>query len=242
MNAVALHFPEHRGVARWAFAAFVVGLAHAAIIAVIAVWYLRSPPAPNIIPAIAITYAPFDSTAQAPEDQRAIGTPQDQIDAPPPEPPKLEKTIEPMEPIEKLLPSPPQPAEVTLPKPAEQAKEKPVEQRPPQEARVARAKNDALQVASIAASSAYNALVAGHLRKFIRAGAARFGSGKTQVEFVLDREGRVLNSKIDKSSGNAALDREALAIIDRANPFPPFPAMKLGERDSFNAPIEFQRH
>ena len=241
MNALALHFPERRGLTRWAFAALAIALAHAAIIAAIALWYLRSPPAPNILPAIAITFAPIETTTQATEDDKAIGVPQEQVEAPPPEPPKAEK---PVEPIEKLMPPPPQPAEVVLPKPVEQAKaeEKPVEQRQAQEARAAGPKNEALQVASVAASKAYNALVSGHLRRFIRsAAAARYGSGKAWVGFVLDREGHVLSSTLEKSSGNVALDREALAIISRANPFPPFPAAKPDEQDAFSAPITFER-
>ena len=158
--------------------------------------------------------------------------------------PSQPKADKPIEPIEKLMPPPPQPAEVTLPKPVEQAKqeEKPVEQRQAQEARAAGPKNDALQVASVAASNAYNALVSGHLRRFIRtAAAARYGSGKAWVGFVLDREGRVLSSRLETSSGNAALDREALEIISRANPFPPFPAVKLDEQEAFSAPIAFER-
>jgi len=241
MNALALHVPEPRGLARWAGAALAVVLAHVAVIAAIAIWYLRSPPAPTILPPIAITFAPVDTTTLAAEDDKAIGMPQEQIDAPPPEP---EKTERPVEPIEKLMPAPPQPAEVTLPKPVEQAKDvqKPVEQRQAQEARAAGPKNDALQVANIAASNAYGALVTGHLRRFIRtAAAARYGSGKVWIGFVLDREGHVLGSKLEKSSGNAALDREAQEIVDRADPFPPFPAAKLGAQEAFSAPITFER-
>ncbi len=241
MNALALHFPEQRGLTRWAFAALAMVLAHAAVIATIAFWYLRSPPAPNILPAIAITFAPIETTTQATEDDKAIGMPQEQVDAPPPEPPKAEK---PIEPIEKLMPPPPQPAEVTLPKPVEQAKheEKLVEQRQEQEARAAGPNSEALQVASVAASTAYNALVSGHLRRFIRtAAAARYGSGKAWIGFVLDRDGRVLSSRLQSSSGNAALDREALEIINRANPFPPFPAVKLEAQEAFSAPITFER-
>jgi protein TonB len=240
MNALALHFPEPRGLTRWAFAGLAIALAHAAIVAAIALWYLRVPRPPTVIPAIAIIFAPVETTTQAATDDKAIGVPQEQIDAPPPEP---EKTEEPIEPVERLMPPPPQPAEVTLPKPVEQAKvEKPVEQRQAQEARAAGPKNDALQVANIAASKAYSALVSGHLRRFIRtAAAARYGSGKVWIEFVLDREGRVLSSKLEKSSGNAALDREAQEIIARANPFPPFPAAKRDAQDTFSAPIAFER-
>jgi periplasmic protein TonB len=241
MTALTLHFPEQRGIARWSLSAITIVVAHAIVIGALAIWYTRTPPQPTVIPAIAITFAPVDTTTLTPEDDKAIGTPQEQIDAPPPEP---EKTEKPVEPIEKLMPPPPQPAEVTLPKPVEQAKqeERPIEQQRAQEARTAGPKNEALQVANVAASRAYDALVSGHLRRFIRtAAAARYGSGKLWIGFVLDRDGRVLSSKLEKPSGNTALDREALELINRANPFPPFPAAKLDMQEAFSAPIAFER-
>lgn len=242
MTALALQFPEQRGFARWTVSAITIVIAHAIVIGALAIWYTRTPAKPTIVPAIAITLAPLDTTTQAPEDDKAIGTPQEQIDAPPPEPPKTDK---PVEPIDKVMPAPPQPAEAVLPKPLEQAKQedKPIEQRQAQEARTAGPKNEALQVANVAASKEYSALVSGHIRKFIRtAAAARYGSGKAMVGFILDREGHVLSRRIEQSSGNAALDREALAIIDRANPFPPFPAAKLKAQDAFSWPATFERH
>src|SRR5579871_4933122 len=114
MSALALHFPERRGLARWVLAASAIVLAHAAAVAAVAWWYVRAPTEPSVQPAVAITFAPVESTTQAAEDDKAIGLPQEQIDAPPPEPPKTEQ---PVEPVEKLMPPPPQAAEVTLPKP-----------------------------------------------------------------------------------------------------------------------------
>lgn len=240
MNALTLHVPGRGGLARWTLAASAIVLAHAAAVTAIAFWYAHTLPQPTVLPAIAITFAPIESTTQAAEDDKAIGLPQEHVDAPPPEPPKAEQSVEA---IDKLMPPPPQPAEVELPKRVEQAKqEEPVEQRPAQEARAAGPKNDAAQVASIAASKAYSALVSGHLRRFIRTdAAARYGSGKAWIGFVLDREGRVLSSKLTTSSGNAELDREALAIVNRANPFPPFPVIKLEGQEAFSAPITFER-
>lgn len=48
--------------------------------------------------------------------------------------------------------------------------------------------------------------------------------GVVYVAFVLDREGRVLNFHLDRSSGFAALDNEALAVFARAQPFPAVPS------------------
>jgi len=48
--------------------------------------------------------------------------------------------------------------------------------------------------------------------------------GVVYVAFVLDREGRVLNFHLDRSSGFAALDNEALAVFARSQPFPAVPS------------------
>jgi len=43
----------------------------------------------------------------------------------------------------------------------------------------------------------------------------------------------VIESTVDKSSGNDVLDREAIEILRRASPFPPFPAAKPGTQDFY---------
>ena len=138
-------------------------------------------------------------------------------------------------------PSPPQQAEVTLPQvePKEVEKPKPVPQPPAPETR-APPKNDRLGQFSEAGSNAYNALVFGHLQRFKRyPSAARGKSGTVVVRFVLNRAGDVIESAVTKSSGNDVLDREAIAILQRASPFPAFPAAKPGAQDTYIAPVNF---
>ena len=53
--------------------------------------------------------------------------------------------------------------------------------------------------------------------------ARRGEQGVAQVFFSLDRRGRVLESRVVRSSGASALDEEALALLRRAQPFPPPP-------------------
>ena len=53
--------------------------------------------------------------------------------------------------------------------------------------------------------------------------ARRGERGVAQVFFSLDRRGRVLESRVVRSSGASALDEEALALLRRAQPFPPPP-------------------
>ena len=59
------------------------------------------------------------------------------------------------------------------------------------------------------------------------------------MRFVLNRDGRLLDSAVTKSSGNGVLDQAALEILHRANPFPPFPAAKAGAQDNFIVPLGF---
>jgi periplasmic protein TonB len=68
---------------------------------------------------------------------------------------------------------------------------------------------------------------------------SRREQGITQVFFSLDRQGRVINSRIAHSSGASALDEEALALLHRAQPFPAPPRELPGERVDLTVPIRF---
>ena len=69
----------------------------------------------------------------------------------------------------------------------------------------------------------------------------RGATGIAEVRFELNRKGIVIASALTKSSGNVALDAEALALFRRASPFPPFPTAKPGEQGSFTTPVNFAR-
>jgi protein TonB len=62
MTAFALHLPERPGVARWMFAAAVISALHVAIFAAALLWLERNPTTPQILPAIAVTLAPVQSS------------------------------------------------------------------------------------------------------------------------------------------------------------------------------------
>ena len=91
------------------------------------------------------------------------------------------------------------------------------------------------------AAPEYSRLVYSHLQLFKGRSTSTYGvSGRVIVRFVLERGGNVVSSAVLKSSGNAALDQEALAIVRRASPFPPFPASsKPDSSTSFAAPFNF---
>ena len=63
--------------------------------------------------------------------------------------------------------------------------------------------------------------------------------GVVHVRFAVDRQGRLLDGAIVRSSGVASLDREALAMIDRSNPFPTAPQTVRGSRIELQTPVEF---
>jgi periplasmic protein TonB len=49
---------------------------------------------------------------------------------------------------------------------------------------------------------------------------ARREQGVVEVNFVIDRQGHLVSSRVIKSSGHTALDAEALALLKRSEPFP----------------------
>jgi len=240
MNAFALYLPERHGVSRWMLAGVTILAAHAAIVGAIGFWYTRQPVEPNILPAIAVTLAPVEASSPTIQDQDiAVGPTMQQAEATPKEERKVEE-----KPLEQVVqpPPPPQQAEVTLPQ-QEQKVEKP-EPMPVTPAPETRAlpKNARIGEFTEAGSNAYNARVFGHLQRFKRYPMAANGAaGTVLVQFALNRAGDVISSEVSKSSGNSVLDHEALDILRRASPFPPFPAAKPGTQDSYIAPVNFAR-
>ncbi len=239
MNAFALHLEERGGLSRWILSAGTILAAHAAILGSIAWWYERQPPAPHLQPAISVTLAPVEASSPTIQNQDiAVGPTMQQAEEQTKELRKIEE-----QPVEQVLEPPPQqPAEVTLA--TEQEKiEKPRADNPPP-APETRAAPPTQRVGQFtqAGSNAYNALILGHLQRFKRYPRAAHGAvGRVTVRFVLDRGGGVIKAEVTKSSGNRVLDEEALAILHRASPFPPFPAAKSGADDLWIAPINFDR-
>jgi protein TonB len=240
MNAFALYLPERHGVSRWMLAGVTILAAHAALIGTIAIWYARQPVETTMLPAIAVTLAPVEAAAPTIQDQDiAVGPTMQQAEATPKEERKVEE-----KPLEEVVqpPPPPQQAEVTLPR-QEQKLEKPAPMpvAPAPETR-ALPKNARIGEFTEAGSNDYKALLFGHLQRFKRYPIAAHGAaGTVLVQFALNRAGEVISSDVSKSSGNGVLDREALDILRRASPFPPFPAAKPGMQDSYIAPVNFAR-
>jgi protein TonB len=58
------------------------------------------------------------------------------------------------------------------------------------------------------------------------------------VTFTVGSSGALVGVALTGGSGAAILDREALAMVRRASPFPPIPA-GLGSKMTVRAPIRF---
>jgi TonB family protein len=76
-------------------------------------------------------------------------------------------------------------------------------------------------------------------KHYPREALQRREEGEVHVVFEVDRTGKVISSHVDRSSGFATLDAEALGMIRRAQPFPPLPEgsenpLKLGLPVRFN--------
>lgn len=61
-------------------------------------------------------------------------------------------------------------------------------------------------------------------KRYPRGAQARRQEGVAHVRIRIDRQGRVLSSRLEESSGSALLDEETLALVGRADPLPAPPA------------------
>lgn len=254
MTALALHDRvERTELQRWGASAVFVVAAHAVLIAGYLVWHLNYEPSGKPLEAISIDLAP--STA-APETQTADVAPGPTMkaaDAPVPEP-QRQKTVE-----ETIAPTPPQqnPAVVAAPekklKPEpDRETPKPADKRPPKKSsdkpaprtsaapraeRQAPAQEARSGASAAAALATYRQRLNAHLQRFKGGGAG--GSGSVMAIFTVSRSGGVSGARVSHSSGNAALDNEAVATIRRAAPLPPIPPEIPQSSLTFPVPFSF---
>lgn len=76
-------------------------------------------------------------------------------------------------------------------------------------------------------------------KRYPQAARARREQGVAQIWFTIDRKGLVSEARIARSSGSAALDAEALALLTRAQPFPAPPDNVPGSLVAVRLPIHF---
>lgn len=76
-------------------------------------------------------------------------------------------------------------------------------------------------------------------RRYPRAAQRARQQGVPYIRFVMDREGRVLSVRLERSSGVETLDEEALGLPKRASPLPKPPGGVGGETIELVVPVEF---
>jgi periplasmic protein TonB len=76
-------------------------------------------------------------------------------------------------------------------------------------------------------------------KEYPRAARRQGAEGTVHVVFTLDRSGKVLSARLRDSSGFGLLDEEAIAVLERASPFPPPPAEMAGLAMKLILPITF---
>jgi periplasmic protein TonB len=90
--------------------------------------------------------------------------------------------------------------------------------------------------------STYQSRLVAHLRRFRSYPAAarsRRIEGAASVRITIDRSGRVVAVSLAGSTGHGILDREAVAMVRRASPFPPIPSGLGQSQITVRAPIRF---
>jgi protein TonB len=129
---------------------------------------------------------------------------------------------------EKPDPLPEQPSEAMLP-PQPKPDERPVpkEETPPAPVVVARA------VATVATWRSQMITILEHNKRYPPTARDRNEQGATQFGFRIDADGHLMAHRIVKSSGSAALDTETLALLERAQPYPPPPPELVGREQIF---------
>jgi periplasmic protein TonB len=173
-----------------------------------------------------------------PQENPVVQAPQQKVEPPPnPEPAK----IVPDQP--KPVPAKPKPVRTHVKKPADAAPAPRARTAPKAERQASLTSSSAAAGAtSSAALASYNQLVAAHLQRFKQypSGARAAGEqGTSRLSFTLSGSGQVLGSRLAGSSGHPSLDGETLAMVRRAQPFPPMPPELKQASMSFSIPVQF---
>jgi periplasmic protein TonB len=246
---------DRRELLRWSFCAAAVLLAHAAVLLALCARpdYAETDAG---APVVMIELAPLSVAPPAPETDVAPGPQQLQAEShermreetPEEKPPEVERVpdLAPAQNPVVTLPAVPEPPKERA---REEAKQEPAEAAPVPTAPPA-AVAPALRPASpppgrvprpspAALMSWQRSLVAQLERNKRYPPGAGGVQGTARLAFRIDRRGHLLTSRIVQGSGSAALDEETLALVKRAQPFPPPPADISDDQLSFVVPIRY---
>ncbi|WP_232491855.1 energy transducer TonB family protein [Novosphingobium kaempferiae] len=163
-------------------------------------------------------------------------------DDPEPENPQKTESSEAVSPPQPQLPTPPVPSVVLAQSAAPSPPQKVEVQRAPAAATARPPAAKPRPSGGEPGPDTWQARVLGRLnaaKTYPASARARRQQGTVMVRFVLDRKGTVLSVSLEKSSGFAPLDREALALPKRTSPLPAPPESIAGERIELVVPVEF---
>jgi protein TonB len=144
----------------------------------------------------------------------------------------IEEQSDPTPPQKEEKPPEPQ-AELSLPLP------EPPKLEPPSEEKQATAPPQANAPRAIARWESTLAAHLEHFKRYPSEARARGEQGIATVAFTIDHQGRLVRSRIVRSSGSAMLDQETLAMLARAQPMPKPPDNVLDSELSFVVPVRF---
>jgi protein TonB len=201
-------YKDRRELMRWLVCGVVVVLAHAGIAAALIEWREPIEEGEIGVDAIVVEFQPE----------------QKEIDATPVPVEKVEIRDEPLpeQQSEAMLPPKPEPQ----PEPEPPHEEVPVVAPRPVQAR-----------AVVATWRSQIVTILEHNKRYPSDARARGEQGVTRLAFRIDGQGHLVASRIVASSGSAALDAETLALVQRAQPFPPPPPELAGSE--LTVPVSF---
>ncbi|CAI2416480.1 transport protein TonB [Serratia ficaria] len=241
---------------RWARGLLCALAAHAAL--ALLVYWPSTPLAPTVLPppAVMMSWAAQIETPESPkplplgvqqaESSAAQPTEQQQQ----PDLPKLARAEKAKIVVAEKKRTEQRPPQQARPQPQEQANE--MRHAAASSAAAPRAQNIARQTAAplnsdsnsrVQTRLSWESLVKGYLnniKRYPSDARSRRRTGMPQVSFRVDAQGRVSAVTLLARSGTASLDREALAVVARAQPLPPPPAEMLRQGlVSVTMPIDF---
>jgi periplasmic protein TonB len=227
---------------RWMIAAAVVLAVHVGLVASYALMPAEQSQGAFSAPAIILDFAPMP---EAPHSTSDVAPGPEMVDSP-----EIKEVVEKKQEEAEPQPKLEQPSDVTVPaeepKPQEQQKLRPT----PRTTASAPLRHDGAVASTPRAPSPGNNnarairqwrdVVVARLQSAKRyPTAARGAQGEAMIRFTLNRDGRVLSRSLVRSSGNSALDEEALAMVNRAAPFPAVPAEIPGASVVMPVPVRF---
>lgn len=251
---------------RWSGAAAIVLAAHVGLAGTYMLLRAAQPQGAVMTPAVIIDLSPMPvapasplDVAPGPEMVEAQQPPEPQrLEPPPPEPQVIEPLPPPpvVEPLVVATPEPPPPPpQATLESKPEPSPPEPkrVERKPPAPHTTAAPRSERQtadtpaapspgSVSNSASIASWRDLIVSKLqsaKRYPSSAEQRRATGVVTLSFTLSRSGNVLSRSIGRSSGHPDLDQEVLAMVQRAQPFPAFPAGMPQASVHLSVPIRF---